>query len=150
EAGPGLKALRTWIDRDVAAAAASARLGKPGDTHAAVRLEDDVRQAQAALTPAINSLPFEDATAARRLLNQLGAAAKVLKDPKSAGLVNPKWDTEGANVSDLIKHMTKYKLKFGPAERGDHEAYIAVHQGLSGYLFALQQNEPQQKSPLPP
>ncbi|HJZ56731.1 MAG TPA: hypothetical protein VKE74_17320 [Gemmataceae bacterium] len=145
EAVAGLKALRATIDQDLVAAASPVRLGKAADPLKATKLEDDVRLAQAALTPAISSLPFEDATAARRFLNHLDAAAKVLKDPKSAGLVNPKWETEGTSVSDLVKHMSKYKLQFGPVTRGNEEAYIAVHQGLSGYLFALQQNEPKKK-----
>src|SRR5262249_61354914 len=119
--------------------------GRAADPVRGTELGDGVRPARGALPPAISSLPFGAAPAARRFLNHLDAAAKVLKDPKSAGLVNPKWETEGTSVSDLVKHMSKYKLQFGPVTRGNEEAYIAVHQGLSGYLFALQQNEPKKK-----
>jgi hypothetical protein len=56
------------------------------------------------------------------------------------GFVNPKWGTEGANVADLVKHMTKFKLLFGPAALGNEEAYVAMHRGLAAYLFLLSQN----------
>jgi hypothetical protein len=142
---PELRNLRPTLEQDLVAAVSPLRLGKPIDPLKVIKLDEDVGRAHAALTPAINTLAFEDATAARRLLNNLGAAAKVLRDPKSAGLVNPAWDTAGVSVSDLLKHMTKYKLQFGPADAVEGEAYVAVHQGLAGYLFALQQNEPKKK-----
>ena len=33
----------------------------------------------------------------------------------------------------------------GPADPGEGAAYLAVHQGLTGYMFTLQQNEPKKK-----
>lgn len=141
----GLKALRPALDQDLVAAAAPLRLGKPADPQKALKLEEDVRKANAALTPAVNSLPFEDATAARRLLNQLDAAARVLRDPKSGGLINPNWDTAGVTAADLVRHMARHKVQFGRAELGDEEVYATVHHALAAYLVALQQNEPKKK-----
>lgn len=145
ESVESLRALRTTLEQNLVAASSPTRIGKPADPQKAVKLEDDVRKANALLTPALNALPFDEATAARRFLNQLEAAAKVLRDPKSAGLVNPSWDTGGVNVSDLVKHMAKFKVFFGRCEPGDEEAYLTVHHALAGYLFELQQNEPKKK-----
>jgi hypothetical protein len=55
------------------------------------------------------------------------------------GLVNPAWATEGTNVADLVKHMTKYKLQFGPAAEGDEPSYLVLHRALTTYLFVLTQ-----------
>ena len=63
----------------------------------------------------------------------------VLREAGSSTLVNPKWTTEGTNVADLVKHMTKHKLQFGPLDKGGEEAYLALHRGLASYLFALSQ-----------
>jgi hypothetical protein len=142
---PELRAVKPVLEQDLVAVASPAQLGKPVDPLKLIKMDEDVKRAQTALTAVVGTLPFEDATASRRLLNQLAAAVKALRDPKSAGLVNPAWETGGVSVSDLLKHMTKYKLQFGPADMGEGEAYVAVHQGLAGYLFALQQNEPKKK-----
>ncbi|HUR53949.1 MAG TPA: hypothetical protein VMZ71_07450 [Gemmataceae bacterium] len=128
------------LERDFAALTAPVLLGKPVEQLKLVKFEATLKQAQDAAAPLVRTLPFEDAIAVRKFLNQLDAAAKVLKDPAAAGFVNPKWDTEGTNVADLVKHMTKYKLLFGPAGVGNEEAYLALHRGLSAYLFVLSQN----------
>lgn len=141
----GLKALRVPLEQGLVAIASPLRLGRPADATKVARFEEDLKKANAALAPAINTMPFEDATAARRFLNRLDAAAKVGKDPRSAGVVNPVWDTAGVNVSDLAKHMAKYKIQFGPADPADAEAYATVHQSLAGYLFQLHQSEPRKK-----
>jgi hypothetical protein len=128
------------IERDFAGLIAPVLLGKPVDPAKMIKFETTLKQAQDAATPLTRTLPFEDAIALRKFLNQFDAAVKVLRDPNAAGFVNPKWATEGTNVADLVKHMTKYKLLFGKAEPGSEEAYLALHRGLSAYLFALTQN----------
>jgi hypothetical protein len=35
--------------------------------------------------------------------------------------------------------MTKQKLKFGPATRGNEDAYQALHKALATYLYVLTQ-----------
>jgi hypothetical protein len=139
EDGP-LAVARADIDREFAAVAAPALVGKAPDPTRVARLEATVKRAHELLTPAIKDMDFADATAARRFLNQLDAAAKVLKTPSSAGLIDPKWTTEGTSVADLVKHMTRNKLLFGPVEAGHGDVYIALHRGLAAYLFVLGEN----------
>jgi len=134
-----LRDTRDALDRDFAAAAAPVLAGKPVDPFKLAKLSATVKVAQQKLAPAIKDLPLNEAIAARRLLNQLEAVVKALREAGSSTLVNPKWSTEGTNVADLVKHMTKHKLRFGPADRGNEEAYLALHQALATYLFALTQ-----------
>jgi hypothetical protein len=141
----GLRDLRAELEKDLLAAVGPVAQGKPADSVKAAKLEGDVKRAQAALAPALGTLAFEDAAAARRFLNRLEAAAKAIRDPAAAGLVNPKWETDGVSVADLVKHMAKHKVQFGRADPGDEEVYRTVHHALSAYLVALQQNEAAKK-----
>jgi hypothetical protein len=136
---PALADSRDAIEKDLAAVAAPLKANKPADPAAVGRLAATVKAAQDKLTPVLRDLSFEDAVAARRFLNQLDATAKVIRDPSAAGLMNTKWPTDGSSVADLTRYMAKYKLLFGPADKGDEEVYTTLHRGLAGYLMALRQ-----------
>jgi hypothetical protein len=138
---PALNETRDTLERDFAAVATPLLTGKPAGTAQVNRLNATIKAAQDRLTTAIRDLSFEDATAARRFLNQAESAAKVLGGPNAPTLVNPKWSAEGANVAELVRFMTRHKLLFGPAPQGAEEAYLALHQGLAAYLFALNQGQ---------
>jgi len=63
------------------------------------------------------------------------ATAIVLVGGHSA--VTPKeWSSVGVSVPDLVKHMEKFKLRFGPAVPGDEAAYTALHRGLTALYLA--------------
>jgi hypothetical protein len=132
-----LQAVKLRIEKDFAAAAAAAT--------AVPALEGTLRQARAALTVDEPSFDFEQATAARRFLNQLDTAATVLKKKKNGGIVVPRWTTEGASVSELTRHMVKFKLQFGPAPKDGEEAYLALHRGLTEYLITLVEHSGQKR-----
>jgi hypothetical protein len=74
---------------------------------------------------------------ARRFLNQLGAAIKVLSDPKVANYFNNTWNARGGNVAELVSHMTKAGLTFAPAAPGDEAAYRAVYNALRAFEAGL-------------
>ena len=62
-----------------------------------------------------------------------------MKGNTAVGLIDPKWAAEGLTVADLVKHMARRKLLFGPAPSGDEEAYMTMHRNLVTYLFVLTQ-----------
>ncbi|MFO0804052.1 MAG: hypothetical protein U0791_13140 [Gemmataceae bacterium] len=132
--------LKPELEKDLAAAAAPVLLGKPADFNKVAKLEADAAKARAALDPITRTLEFEDATAARRFLNQLDAAVAALKAPNTSGLIEPKWNTEGTSVADLVKYVVKNKLLFGPAPKGEEDAYAALHRGLATYLVGLNES----------
>jgi hypothetical protein len=135
--GLGIAPMRPVLEREFAAAVAPVLVGKAVDPVKVSKLEATLKQVRETISPRIKDLDFEDATAVRRFLNQLDAAVKALKGSGTAGLVDPKWATEGTSVAGLIKHMTKNKLLFGQVERGNEDAYVALHRGLAAYLMAL-------------
>lgn len=137
--------LRPVLEKDIAAAAAPVLLGKAVEQAKVLKLEADVKKARAVFDPKTRNFEFEDAFAARRFLNQLDTVVEVLKGGGSSGLIDPRWTTEGTSVADLVKHLVKNKLLFGPAPSGEENAYIALHRGLAAYLYAL--NESQKAPP---
>ena len=133
------------VEKALAGVAAATAAGKQPEQTVLATLDAAVEVAQTALTPAVRDLEFEDATAARRYLNHAAAVAKVMRDPAARGLFDPKWPTEGTSAADLVAHMTKFKLRFAPADAGADEAYLALHRNLATYLFTLSQNAPGRK-----
>lgn len=142
---PPLADIRPGLERQFAAAAAPVLAGKAPNAAAVAALDATVRKAGELLNKRIKDLDFEEATAARRFQNRLTATVDALKAPGAAGLIDPRWATEGTSLADLVRYMAKYKLRFGPAEKGSEEAYSALHRGLVAYLAALGQAPPPKK-----
>ncbi|MCI0704747.1 MAG: hypothetical protein L0241_27130 [Planctomycetia bacterium] len=134
---PALQKIRAELEKDFAAVASSVQAGKAPGSAKLTKWEATVQRAHDALTPIIKNSTFDDATAGRRFLNQMSNAVKVLKTASASTLIDPKWSAEGTTVADLVKHMNKHKLRFGPAPSGNEEAYLAMHRNLATYLFVL-------------
>lgn len=132
-----LSVLRGELEKDFASASVAVQAGKAPDPAKVARLEVTFQRLQDAAGPVIKNLPFEDATAARRFLNRMASAIRAMKGNTAVGLIDPKWAAEGLSVADLVKHMTRHKLFFGPAPRGNEEAYMTMHRNLATYLFVL-------------
>ncbi|HEY3789220.1 MAG TPA: hypothetical protein VGL71_10210, partial [Urbifossiella sp.] len=133
--------VRPALEKDLAAVAGPTVLGKAVDPAKVAKLQADVAKARAILDPLTRNLEFADATAARRFLNQLETTVSVLKGGNGSGLIDPRWATEGTSVADLVKHLIKNKLLFGPVPKGEEEAYLALHRGLAAYLFVLNESQ---------
>jgi hypothetical protein len=134
---PALADARAVLEREFAAVASPVLLGKAAEPARATKLEAAVAEARKALAPQVREMSFEDATAARRFLNQLDGAARTFKAPGTAGLIDPAWRVEGTNAAGLVKHLTRHNLLFAPAAAGTEDRYAATHRGLATYLYAL-------------
>lgn len=138
-AAPELADLRDLLEKDLAAVSAPVLTGKPADPTKLAKLEETLKRVEAAAAPVIRNQSFEDAIVSRKFLNQFGTAVRGLKANGGAGLVVPTWATEGASVAELVKHMTKFKLRFAPAPLGGESTYFALHRALAAYYFVLNQ-----------
>jgi hypothetical protein len=134
-----LRELRDTLEKDFAAVALPLLAGKSLEPAKLIKLEQTLKRLEAAATPVIRDLSFEEAIATRKFLNQMANAVKALGTPANTGLVSATWATEGANVSELVKHMTKYKLQFAAAPSGGDSAYYALHRALATYYSVLTQ-----------
>lgn len=134
-----LREARAVLEPELTAVAAAVQAGRQPDPASVARLVAAAKQADAALAPAIaGDLSFDDASAARHLLNEIAALVKVVRDPAFAGLVNPKWAAQGTSAAEFARRMTKFKLRFGPVNRGDEDAYFTLYQVLADYRTALE------------
>ena len=131
--------LRNDLEKDFAAVAVAVQDGKAPDPAKVAKLDATFQKLQNAAGEVVKDFPFDEATAARRFLNRMASAIKALKTGAAAGLINPKWAGEGLTVGDLVKHMTRHELLFGPAPRGRDEVYSTMHRNLVTYLFVLTQ-----------
>lgn len=136
---PKLKEVREELDKDYTAVATALREGKLPEINKLKTLAFSIQRAQVAIGPVVSDHPFDDAVAARRFLNRLDAAQPAFNAQNSFLLFSPAWLSEGASVGDLVKHMTKFKLQFGQATDAGGESYLAIHKGISTYLFVLTQ-----------
>jgi hypothetical protein len=113
--------------------------GKRLPDGAADRLTAAVKRARDSLHTAVQQMRFADAGAVKSYLGRLDNLAKGAKDRNNAGVYMQKWSTVGATVSELVRHMDKYHLKFAAAPAGHAEAYQALQRGLGAYYVALAQ-----------
>jgi len=138
-AQPELRELRDNLEKDFGAIALPLLSGKSLEPAKLTKLEQTLQQLESAVAPVIRNLSFQEAIASRKFLNQMANAVKALNSPANSGLVKATWATEGANVNELLKHMAKFKLRFGPAPQGGDTSYFALHRALATYYFILTQ-----------
>lgn len=136
---PRLKEVREELEKDFIAVATPLRDGKLPEPMKLTKLGFSLQRAQDLAAPVIQDLPFDEAVASRRFLNRLEIALIAFKAPNSFLMFNPAWTSEGGSVGELVKQMTKFKLQFGPAPLEGGDSYVALHKGLSTYLFVLTQ-----------
>ncbi|MCE9564086.1 MAG: hypothetical protein K8U57_18740 [Planctomycetes bacterium] len=136
---PKLKEVREELEKDYVAVTTPLRDGKLPEPMKLMKLSFSLQRAQELASPVIRDLPFDDAVAARQFLNRLDVALVAFKAQNSFLMFNPAWTSEGGSVGDLVKHMIKFKLQFGPALGDSGDSYVAVHKGLSTFLFVLTQ-----------
>jgi hypothetical protein len=73
---------------------------------------------------------------ARRYLNQLADAVRVLEDPNAAKYFNNTWSAKGRTVAELVENMAG--LKFAPAVPGQEKEYHDLYQKLRQFEHGLQ------------
>ena len=137
--GPTLQDHKAALDADFAAAIAPLRAGKPVDLAKVNKFAATLKKLEAAAPPVTRNLSYDDAVAAHKFLNRCATAVTALKGTNLAGLINPKWSTEGISVADLVKHLKQFKIMFAPAPSGGEASYLTLHRALATYLFVLTQ-----------
>ena len=136
---PALANARDDVASAFSAVAEPVRAGKAPDAERVAKLEAAFRELETTAAPVLKDLPAGGADQAKQFLTHLGGAIQALKGGSATGLIDPAWASEGLTGADLVKHMTKYKLQFGPAPRGGEGAYETMHDNLTAYLFVLTQ-----------
>jgi hypothetical protein len=93
----------------------------------------------------INELSPTDYVEARRYLDDLNQAMRVLKRPDVADYLNGKYTAQGKDVGELIKNMMSHGLRFAPAVPGSEAAYNALYQAMATYDLGLAKKQRSQE-----
>jgi hypothetical protein len=74
---------------------------------------------------------------AKRLLNELDDAMKLLGQPDAGNYFNQMYTAKGQTVAQLVQSMTRRDLRFAPAVPGDEAAYLVLQRALAEYDRAV-------------
>jgi hypothetical protein len=85
------------------------------------------------LSARIADFPSPTFVRAKRFLNQLDDAIKILREPDAANYFNQIYSARGTTAAELIRYMTLLDLRFAPAVDGDAPAYHSLHQVLAAF-----------------
>ncbi len=136
---PDFNMLVEAFDKAYAPILATLQTGKKVPVADIDRLLTVIEKAKPITDPMMKNATIRDAAALVAFYSSLESAAKYLKDVDSVGVLGAKWQSLGVNVSDLVKHMQKFRVHFGRAATGDETAYGSLHRGLLAYYAALSQ-----------
>lgn len=131
--------LRGELNKAFGLVAKEAQAGKKTPAADVDRLLKAIDKAHDGTRQAVADAPFADACEVCEFFSTLESATKYLKDEKGTGVAGADWSAVGATAGEVVKHLGKYGLKFGPARSGDDAAYFSLHRGLLAYHVALSQ-----------
>jgi hypothetical protein len=77
---------------------------------------------------------------AKRYLNQLNDALRVLQTPDAGNYFTGKYVARGKSVGELVKNMAG--LKFAPATPGEEKAYRELYQALAAFYGGASRQQP--------
>jgi len=109
------------------------------------QMNEDLDRLQRQLSRNVGDIPPSQYIEAKRFLNNLSDALKVLSQPDAASYINRKYSAKGKTVPDLVKYMSDNGLQFAPAVSGDEAAYVALQRALAAYAMGLQNQGDQQR-----
>ena len=136
---PDFNMLVEAFDKAYAPLVESLNAGKKVPIADIERLRIVAEKARPLTEPMLKSASLRDAKALLAFYSTLDSGLKYLKQADSAGVLGTKWNSVGVNVSDLVKHLHKYQVRFGRVANGDDAAYGSLHRGLLAYYAALSQ-----------
>lgn len=131
--------LRKELDKAFGPVAKDAHAGKKANPADVDRLLKAIAKARETSRQTVADAAFTDACDVCDFFTKLESATKVLKDEKTAGVAGKEWSVAGVTVAELVQHLGKYGLRFGPVKSGEEAAYFSLHRGLLAYCFALSQ-----------
>jgi hypothetical protein len=137
-AGP-FDEVRDQFSKTFAAATRQAQSGEMPSRAMMNSLRGDLQKLEEKLADQVGELAPSRFIESRRLLNRLRDNLRGMSDPRLVRSSQSNWRKDVQSVSDLVGHMMKNGLQFGPAMRGDEPSYTATYFALRRYEMALMQ-----------
>jgi hypothetical protein len=88
------------------------------------------------LAAKITEVPASEYIRAKRILNDLNDAVRLLRQADAGNYFNQTYVAKGQTVAQLVQYMTRNNLRFAPAVVGDEAAYLVLHRALAEYDLA--------------
>jgi len=86
-------------------------------------------------------LPMDQYIDARRFLDNLGGAIRLLKESNAGKYLGGDLAATGKTVKDLVKYMKGHGLEFKPAVDGQENEYVSLHHALAAYDIGARQQQ---------
>lgn len=112
-------------------------------------LNASVQRVAGRLEGMVRDIPIGQYREAKRFVESLKDAVKVLGSADVGNYLNRVYVAKGQSVPDLLNYMKGKGLKFAPAVAGDEAAYMALYQALAAYDTATQSQVAEQRAPAP-
>jgi hypothetical protein len=129
--------IRDRFSKEFAAASRQALTTDPPSRDQLNRLRNDLRALEDTLNDQVSELSPSDFIQSRRLLNQLRDNVRGLADPRVVQASQLDWRTNIRTVPDLVAHLKKNGLQFGPAAPGGEASYTATYRAMRNYEVSL-------------
>jgi hypothetical protein len=136
--GPEFKEERERLSSLAQDSVKEAEFNNRVDAGSLKQMNEDLDRLQRQLSRNVGDLPPSQYIEAKRFLNNLSDALKVMGQADAASYLNRKYAAKGKTVPDLVKCMTENGLQFAAAVAGDEAAYLALHRALAAYAHGLQ------------
>jgi hypothetical protein len=129
--------IRDRFSKEFAAATHQALTSGPPPRDQVNRLRQDLQALEDKLNDQVSDLAPSRFIESRRLLNQLRNNVQGLAEPRVVQAYQIDWRNNIRTVSDLVAHLLKNGLQFGPTAPGDEASYSAAFLALRQYEDAL-------------
>lgn len=124
--------LRTQIDALAKTAVKQAIDGRV-DPAVVRELNANVRKLQDMVLRNVADLPPTEYIDAKRFMNDLSDAMKILRSPDAGQYFTSRYVAQGKSVSDLVNFMAGKGLQFAPAVSGGEASYLALQRAMAAY-----------------
>jgi hypothetical protein len=131
--GSEFKAERQWIDSSIPKVIEEAINGEGVDLQG---LTGALASMRGRLAAEITEVPAPEYIRAKRTLDQLDDAVKLLRQPDAGNYFNQTYAAKGQTVAQLVQYMTRNNLQFAPAVEGGEAAYLVLQRALAEYDLA--------------
>jgi hypothetical protein len=100
-------------------------------------MDRDLRTLDEKLTARIHDETPDDYIVAKRYLDDLRQAIKILKRPDVAKHLSNEYAVSAKTVGELVKNMANAGVRFAPAREGEEWAYNSLYKALASYDLGL-------------
>lgn len=133
---PTFDAERKNLERNLPLAISEVQKSQQVDRARLTDMQNDLDRLDDQLVKQISTMTLSQYADAKRYLNLLRDALRVLSSPDAVNYFNNKYAASGKTVGDLVKNMGG--LRFAPATPGEEKAYHELYNALLTYFYGAQ------------